>query len=450
MSDAVDPVSQILPYGGEEERLRRLAATIPGMLYDYVLNPDGSSKFLYVGPKCREILEIDEIDLLADAGLFWDLIVAEDLERLKAEDVSANRKGVSFDAEVRIRTRSGTVKWIQLSSRPNPAPPGTTVVWSGFMLDITERKKAEGELRQSEERFRSIFECAADPVLLISMDGYVQDANQEACRTYGYTRAEFIGKHGSEFVQADHINVFSDAVATIKSGHNFSAESVDVRKDGRSFPVEVHVAPLGHQNEPMMLCFIRDITERKQLEQQITQLAFYDTLTKLPNRRLLGDRLQQTVAASKRRGCHGALMFLDLDNFKPLNDTHGHEAGDQLLIEAARRIKGCIRETDTVSRLGGDEFVVLINELTADRAASASEATVIAEKIRNALGEPYLLAPRGGSQTGETINHQCTVSIGVTLFMNHEADSADIIKRADAAMYEAKRAGRNQIRIDDV
>ena len=317
------------------------------------------------------------------------------------------------------------------------------------MLDITERKKAEYELRQSEERFRSIFECAADSVLLISMDGHVRDANQEACRTYGFTLAEFIGMHVREFVQPDHINEFVDAFATIKSERNYFVQAVHIRKDGLPFPVELHIAPLAQNSETLLLCFIRDITERKKLDEQIKQLAFFDPLTKLPNRRLFDDRLLQAISASTRSACHGALMFIDLDNFKPLNDTHGHEAGDELLIEAARRIKACIRATDTVSRFGGDEFVVLINGLTTERIASKSEAVNISEKIRNALAEPYLLILRHGSVTDQTVEHQCTASIGVTLFSNHKANSAEIIKRADAAMYKAKQAGRNQIRLDE-
>jgi len=148
MRSVIDPTPTAIPYGGEGDRLRRLAATIPGMLYDYVLNSDGSSKFLYVGPKCYEILELSEHELLADAGLFWELVLPEDIQRLKSEDLAANREGESFYAEVRIQTRSGCLKWIQLSSRPNPAPPGELVVWSGFMLDITKRKQAEAELDQ--------------------------------------------------------------------------------------------------------------------------------------------------------------------------------------------------------------------------------------------------------------------------------------------------------------
>lgn len=152
----------------------------------------------------------------------------------------------------------------------------------------------------------------------------------------------------------------------------------------------------------------REITQRKQLEEQVNLLAFHDTLTRLPNRRLLEDRLTQAMSASHRSDHYGALLFLDLDNFKPLNDTHGHGVGDLLLIEVAKRLKTCVREADTVARFGGDEFVVLLSDLDRDKDAAADQAGSIAEKIRQSLSMPYWLE-------GD-IEHCCTASIGATLF----------------------------------
>ena len=192
-----------------------------------------------------------------------------------------------------------------------------------------------------------------------------------------------------------------------------------------------------------------DITERQQMQEQVRQLAFHDTLTQLPNRRLFNDRLSQAMAASKRSACYGALMFLDLDNFKPLNDLHGHVVGDLLLIEAADRLKSCVREIDTVARFGGDEFVVLLGDLNADKAESTSQAETVAEKIRVTLSAPYLLTIKHEGKGDTTVEHRCTVSIGVALFINHEASQEDILKWADAAMYQAKEAGRNLIRFSD-
>lgn len=186
-----------------------------------------------------------------------------------------------------------------------------------------------------------------------------------------------------------------------------------------------------------------------QQQQELEQFAFYDTLTMLPNRRLLYDRLSQSMAASKRSGQYCALMYLDLDNFKPVNDTHGHVAGDLLLIEVARRLKSCVRETDTVARLGGDEFIVVLSELDTDRTESVSQAHVIAEKIRSTLSNPYLLTLPQKGRADSAIEHRCSTSIGMVLFLDHEADQDDILKRADAAMYQAKESGRNRICFND-
>ena len=193
----------------------------------------------------------------------------------------------------------------------------------------------------------------------------------------------------------------------------------------------------------------REITQRKQLQDQIRQLAFYDTLTQLPNRRLLNDRLRQALVVSKRSGRHSALMFVDLDNFKPLNDQHGHFVGDLLLIEAANRLKRIVREMDTVARFGGDEFVVMLGELDTDYAKSIDEAALVGEKIRAGLSASYLLTIAREGMAQSTVEHHCSVSIGVTLFINHEASQDDILKWADSAMYQAKEAGRNAIRFHD-
>jgi diguanylate cyclase (GGDEF)-like protein len=192
--------------------------------------------------------------------------------------------------------------------------------------------------------------------------------------------------------------------------------------------------------------FACDITERKKSEELIHQLAYYDALTQLPNRRLLKDRLGQAMAASARSGRYGALMFLDLDNFKPLNDTHGHEVGDLLLIEVARRITDGVREMDTVARFGGDEFVVMLSELHVDIAEATALANMVAEKIHSALADPYVLSVQRDGKADATVEHHCTASIGVVLFINHEATEEDILKWADLAMYQAKDEGRNLIR----
>ena len=193
-----------------------------------------------------------------------------------------------------------------------------------------------------------------------------------------------------------------------------------------------------------------DITERKLMEEQIRHQALFDGLTQLPNRYLFEDRLHQALVKSKRTGCYGALMFLDLDNFKPLNDRYGHAVGDLLLIEVAARLKSCVREADTVARIGGDEFVVALEQLDTDKKLSEKEAESTADKIRRLLAEPYLLKMTSGTGKESTVVHHCTASIGVVLFIGNEIRPEEILKRSDDAMYLAKDAGRNQVRFHEI
>lgn len=226
------------------------------------------------------------------------------------------------------------------------------------------------------------------------------------------------------------------------------AELLNYRKDGTSYWNEFEIVPVANEQGwfTHWVSVQRDTTERKQMEEQVHQLAFYDPLTQLPNRRLLDDRLGQTLAAGKRSGRHGALMFLDLDNFKLVNDSYGHDVGDALLRQVADRLKKCVRESDTVSRFGGDEFVVLLGDLFADQTTSVKHATLIAEKIRSALGQTYPLTVSQDGQAEHLIEHRCSASLGVVMFTGQQTSGSDLLKWADTAMYQAKNAGRNAIR----
>jgi diguanylate cyclase (GGDEF)-like protein/PAS domain S-box-containing protein len=183
-----------------------------------------------------------------------------------------------------------------------------------------------------------------------------------------------------------------------------------------------------------------DLTERNKADEMIHNLAFYDPLTNLPNRRLLKDRLQQAMASSTRNQQHVALLFLDLDNFKNLNDTLGHDIGDLLLIEVTKRLQTCMREGDTIARFGGDEFVLILEQLDEDKTDAAAQAEMVGEKIRMVLGQPCKL---------NGLEHHCSASIGINLFIDHPGNTDELLKQADVAMYQAKQAGRNTIRFFD-
>lgn len=250
--------------------------------------------------------------------------------------------------------------------------------------------------------------------------------SDEIYRMFG----EPLGKSISFDVFASHLHP-EDSVAVFSSWENalhgvpYDIEHRIVVGDTIRWVREVAELSLSLDGKTLLaLGTVQDITERKQMEDHIRQLAFFDTLTNLPNRRMLTDRLHQTMAASKRSGCYSALMMLDLDNFKPLNDQHGHGAGDLLLIQVADRLKNCVREMDTVARFGGDEYVVVINELDCDQIASDNQAHVIAEKIRSVLSEPYCIK----HDHQAAIEHRCTASIGVVVFLGHEMTQDAILK----------------------
>ncbi len=311
-------------------------------------------------------------------------------------------------------------------------------------------------LTESEEKFRLISTAAKDAIVIIGIGEQVIYWNPAAEKIFGYSANEAIGKNLHDLItpvryhDKAHIGFERFQQYGVGSLIGMTLELTALHKRGGEFPIELSISAFRFRNSWHALGIIRDITERKQMEDQIRQLAFYDSLTNLPNRRLLNDRLSQAMAGSKRNGTYAALMMLDLDNFKPLNDAYGHPAGDLLLVEVANRLKACVREIDTVARFGGDEFVVLLNKLDNDEAQSTLQAGRVAEKIRDSLSAPYRLTIKKSMEnTDTTVEHTCSASIGVIVFSNHEASQDDIVKWADDAMYQAKDAGHNLIRFYD-
>ena len=316
----------------------------------------------------------------------------------------------------------------------------------GLKQQLTERDKNTLLLSS----FKAIVDYSDDAIFSETLDGIIQSWNSGAEKLLGYVSKEMIGHPMQALIPADYFSQELEMRAQIAQGEKVgNLETVYQHKDGRLINVSVTISPIYDAANHIVAAskIVRDISERKLAEAEIAKLAFYDTLTQLPNRRLFYERFKLAVAASKRSQRFGAVLLLDLDNFKTLNDKQGHAAGDMLLCDAARRIEKSIREIDTVARFGGDEFLVLLSDLSADKAEAVVRAKIVAEKIRRALFKPYLLNVQQLDSRTISIEHQSTASIGAALYFDNEITVEDVLRNADIAMYQAKSNGRNQISV---
>ena len=315
---------------------------------------------------------------------------------------------------------------------------------SGAVLLRRQVAEKTRKLQSSERRLNTILDSVEAYIYIKDPDLRYQYANRKVCELFGQPREQVIGKTDEYFFDIDTAAKLHENDRRVLSlGERVEAEEINRSLDGDEEHAFISIKlPLRNaQGQIYALCGIStDITEHKRNLEKINQLAFYDPLTGLPNRRLLLDRLQLALAKHDRGLQQGALLFIDLDNFKDLNDTLGHDMGDQLLLQAAARLSQHVRSQDTLARLGGDEFVVMLEGLSSDPMRTARQVEVVGNKLVQALAAPYDL--KGHS-------HISTASIGVALFPDGECNVDDILKRADLAMYQAKAAGRNALRFFD-
>ncbi|MDC8756984.1 EAL and GGDEF domain-containing protein [Janthinobacterium fluminis] len=299
-----------------------------------------------------------------------------------------------------------------------------------------EQRRIQAHIRDQA----SLLDKARDAIVVRSIDQRVLYWNKSAQRLYGWAQEEVLGRSVDALLDDDPHAIEAATGIVLQCG-DWSGEVTRRGKDGSALTVEVRWTLVSEDDgRPKAIMSIdTDITQRKQAEQEIKYLAFYDALTGLPNRRLMLDRLQHAMAVSGRGQHAGALLFIDLDNFKTLNDTLGHDQGDLLLQQVAFRLQSAVYESDTVARLGGDEFVVMVENLSRNPQAAAAQTTTIGERILLAINQPFIL---------KGCEHYSSCSIGATLF-EHEGNVGELLKRADLAMYQAKAAGRNALRFFD-
>ena len=344
----------------------------------------------------------------------------------------------TIDEEIEIECFDGTHKIILNSALPLRNVDGGI---SGAIIvnqDITSRKVAEEQLRVAAAAFET-----HEAILITDPGGNIIRVNQAFQDITGYTFEEVLGKNSSILSSGRQDKAFyAEMWRQLLETGAWSGEIWDRRKSGQVYPKWLTITAVKDEQGQTTeyVATFSDITARKEAEEEIRTLAFYDALTRLPNRRLLLDRFRLTLSVSARSRHYGAVLFLDMDRFKTLNDTLGHDYGDLMLVEVARRIQSCVREMDTVARLGGDEFVVLIEEIGTNAEEASQKVALIAEKIRAALAAPYQLK-----------NHEyhSSPSIGVCLYRGSSESVDVLLKHADLAMYQAKDAGRNAVRFFD-
>ena len=378
-------------------------------------------------------------DASAVLGTRWIDFIAHDQQEATREGLRTLLAGPrALTTERRIEHPDGTTCWIRWLDQPLFDGDGRCTEIRSIGQDITQEKQNALRLRQLAQAV----EQSPTTIVITNTDAVIEYANDAFTRTTGYLPEEVIGKN-PRVLNAGRTPsaTYQDLWATLARGEVWRGEFHNTRKDGSTYFERATIAPI-KQADGTVTHYVAvkdDITERREAEARIQQLAYYDTLTGLPNRSLMWDRLGQSILASERSGAYGMLLLLDVDHFKLLNDTQGHETGDTLLREVARRLRAALRADDTVARLGDDDFAVVVEALGHDRDLAIAHAEKLAEQLHCSILAPFELGLPSGPYSG-------TPSIGITLFQGRANAAVAVLKQAEVALYRAKAEGRNTIR----
>lgn len=380
---------------------------------------------------------------LADMVLDSELSLADEYYTKHGPSSLLGKTG--WHAEAWFNNLGGKRRYVMFEASPIYDSNGKIRAVIETLQDVTESKLAEQALFQEKLKTDQIQQSlehqkyALDQHSIVArtnVTGIIKYVNDKFCDISGYSREELLGKDHILLNSGYHSKgFFKEMYRTVAKGNVWHGEICNRNKNGDHYWVETTIVPFMNElGKPIEYIAIRtDITDRKQAEEEAKTLANYDNLTGLPNRRLLLERMNQALAVSKRNNIYGVIMFMDLNNFKILNDTKGHDVGDMLLQKVASRLKSCFREIDTVARLGGDEFVVMLNELSSDLLEAQHKSEFVIQKISSKLSQPYDL---------DGYHHQSTISIGVCLLHNSQGNVNEILKKADLAMYKTKASNK--------
>lgn len=414
-----------------------LVENMDGLIYCTLYDDYWTMIFASVG--CKELTGYDREDLIFNNLISYEEITFEaDRQAVRRKIDHAVELGERFEIEYRIRRADGIVIWVSERGNPIYDEYGEVQAIEGIIQNITTRKHIEQSLREAEARYRSIFENAIEGIFQSTRSGLYLMVNPALARMYGYSSPqELMGVlnniNEQLYVVKGRRAEFVQAIEESQNLQNF--ESLVYKKDGSTIWISENARAV-YDEAGNLLYYegtVEDITSRKSYEVQLEYQATHDTLTGLPNRCMLNDRLLQCINFATRYKNKMAVAFLDLDQFKLINDSMGHEVGDQLLLIMSQRLSACVREVDTVVRIGGDEFVILISNID-----SINDIMSSMKRILSSVAEPCEI---------HGINYLVTCSIGISLYPDDGADPGVLLKNADSAMYEAKKAGRNNYQV---
>ncbi len=416
-----------------------LVEQVPAVTYREIYDPGGDlASGIYFSPQVEALLGYP-VEEWTNKARWASLIHPDDLERVLEADRESDRTGELFSIDYRMIARDGREIIVHDEARLVHDADGRPASWQGMFVDVTAMRSAEDALRQSEALFRSVFDDASVAMALMDLDGHYLRVNAAFCQMLGYHEDELNALHSKDVTYPDdrHLHLPFARQLSSEEIDSFQIEKRYQHRDGREVWAILNLSRVqgGPGGQQQYLAQMQDITERKRLEAQLRHDALHDTLTGLPNRALLLDRLDQALSSARRHRHLTAILFLDLDNFKVVNDSLGHGEGDSLLVDAAARIAACVRDEDTVSRFGGDEFAILLQSIE-----DGVEAVAVAERITNAFALPFRLAGR---------DIMITVSTGIVLSEGTIETPDDLLRHADVAMYRAKHLGKNRYDLFD-
>ncbi len=436
-SQAGNNQSLTLHLSDHNNMLSRLVDDLDGLFYYCLIDEFWTMAFVSAG--CKGLTGHKPNELMLNRLVSYEEITLnEDRAEVRSKIYEAIKSGVRFDIEYRIKHKNGSIIWVSEKGNPVYDQSGKVIALEGLIQNIDKQKKIEESLFDAELRYRSIFENAIEGIFQTTPDGKYMMANPALAKIYGYDNPDELisalnNIQHQLYVSKERRADFIKSMADNKNIENF--ESLVYKKDGSTIWISEN-ARMGYGENGELLYYegtVEDITARKNYDSQLEHKATHDSLTGLPNRYILNDRLQQSINYANRYSKKLAVAFIDLDQFKLINDTMGHEVGDQLLLLMSKRLLNCVRDIDTLVRLGGDEFVILISNIE-----DINDISLTMRRVLDAVSEPCLI---------NNLDYLVTCSIGVSVYPDDGLDQTKLLKNADSAMYQAKKSGRNNFHI---